>query len=132
MHAVDLLDAETVHQAVLDHGSRARAALFRRLEDHHRVAGKIAGFSEIAGGAQEHRGMAVVAAGVHQAGGLGSIREVGLLLDRQRIHVGAQADHLDIALAGGLLALDDADYAGPPQAGRDLVAAEFAQAIRYE
>ena len=35
-------------------------------------------------------------------------------------------------LPAGLLALDDADHAGPAQAGRDLVAAEFPQPIRHE
>ena len=132
LHAVDLLDAETVHQAVLDHRGGARAALFGRLEDHDRIAGEIARLGEIAGGAQQHRGVAVMAAGVHLARGLGGIRQIGRLLDRQRIHVGAQPDHLDVALAGGLRALDDADDAGPAEAGRDLVAAEFPQPVRHE
>ena len=132
MHAVDLLDAEAVHQAVLDHRGSAGAALFRRLEDHDRVAGEIPGLGEIARRAQQHRGVAVMAAGVHQARGLGGVRQVGLLLDRQRVHVGAQPDHLDVALAGRLAALDDADHAGAAEAGRDLVAAEFPQPVRHE
>lgn len=40
VHAVDLLDLETVHQAVLDHRFGARAALFGRLKDHHGIAAK--------------------------------------------------------------------------------------------
>ena len=67
MHAVDLIDAEAVHQAVLDHRGGAGAALFRRLEDHDRIAGEIPGLGEIARGAEQHRGMAVMAAGVHLA-----------------------------------------------------------------
>jgi hypothetical protein len=55
--------------------------------------------------------------------------QIGRLLDRQRVHVGAKPDHVDLALAG-LLALDDADDAGLPEAGGDLVAAELAQTIR--
>ena len=102
MHAVDLLDAEAVHQPVLDHRLGARAALFRRLENHHRIAGEIARLGEIARRAQQHRGMAVMAAGMHLARRLGGVRQIGLLLDRQRIHVGAQADHLDVAIAGRL------------------------------
>ena len=132
MHAVDLLDAEAVHQPVLDHRGGAGAALFGRLEDHDGVAGEIAGLGEIARRAEQHRGVAVMAAGVHLAGRLGGVRQVGLLLDRQRIHVGAQPDHLDVALAGRLAALDDADDAGPAEAGRDLVAAEFPQPFRHE
>ena len=102
MHAVDLLDAETVHQPVLDHRGGARAALFGRLEDHDRIAGEIPGLGEIARRAEQHRGVAVMAAGVHLAGRLGGVRQIGLLLDRQRVHVGAQPDHLDVALAGRL------------------------------
>ena len=102
MHAIDLLDAEAVHQPVLDHRSGAGAALFRRLEDHDRVAGEIPGLGEVTRRAEQHRGMAVMAAGVHLARGLGGVRQVGRFLDRQRIHVGAQPDHLDVAPARGL------------------------------
>ena len=102
MHAVDLIDAETVHQPVLDHRGRARAALFGRLEDHDGIAGEIPRLGEIAGSAEQHRGVAVMAAGVHLARRLGGVRQIGLFLDRQRIHVGAQPDHLDVAFAGGL------------------------------
>ena len=129
MHAVDLLDAEALHQPVLDHRGGAGAALLGRLEDHDGVAGEIPGLGQIARRAQQHRGVAVMAAGVHQARVLGGVRQVGLFLDRQRIHVGAQPDHLEIALAGGLAALDHADHAGPAKAGRDLVAAEFPQPV---
>ena len=132
MHAIDLIDAEAVHQPVLDHRGGAGAALLGRLEDHHRIAGEIPGLGEIARGAQQHRGMAVMAAGVHLARRLGGVGQIGLLLDRQRIHVGAQPDHLDVALAGRLAALDDADHAGAAEAGRDLVAAEFPQPVRHE
>ncbi len=132
MHAVDLLDAETVHQPVLDHRGGARATLFGRLEDHDSVAGEIPGFGEVTGGTQQHRGVAVMAAGVHQARRLGGIRQVGFLLDRQRVHVGAQPDHLDVALAGRPLALDDADHAGLAEPRGDLIAAELPQPIRHE
>ena len=38
VHAVDLLDAEPLHHAVLDHLAAAAAALLGGLEDHHRGA----------------------------------------------------------------------------------------------
>ena len=132
VHAINLLDAETVHQAVLDHRCGARAALFGRLEDHDGVAGEIAGLGEIARCTEQHRGVAIMAAGVHLARRPGGVRQIGLFLDRQRVHVGAQADHLGLALAARLLALDDADHAGAAKAGCDFVAAEFAQAVRNE
>ena len=131
MHAVDLLDAEPVHQPVLDHRGGASTALLGRLEDHDRVAGEIPRLGEIPCGAQKHRGVAVMAAGVHHARRLGGVGQIGRLLDRQCVHVGAKPDHLDLALAG-LLALDDADDAGTAKAGRDLVAAELAQPVSHE
>ena len=120
VHAVDFLDAEAADQAVLDHGQRAGAALLRRLEDHHRGAGEVAGFGEIFGGAEQHRGMPVMAAGMHLAGNRRFVRQPGFLFDRQRVHVGAQADDL----AAGLAAANDADHAGPPDARHHFVAAE--------
>ena len=132
MHAVDLLNAEAIHQPVLDHRGSSRAALFRGLKDHHRVAGKISRLREIAGRAEQHRGMAVVTAGMHQAFRLGGVGKIGLFLDRQRIHVGPQSDHLDVAIAGRLPALDDADHAGLAEAGRDFIAAKLPQAVGHE
>ena len=70
VHAVDLLDAEAVHQAVVDHRLAAAAAFLGGLEDHHRGAVEIARLGQVVGGAEQHRGVAVVAAGVHLAGRL--------------------------------------------------------------
>ena len=132
VHAIDLVAGETVHQPVLDHRGGSRAALFRRLEDDDRIAGEIPGLGEIARRAQQHRGVPVMATGVHLARRLRRVRQIGRLLDRQRIHVGAQPDHLCFAVAGGLAALDDADDAGTAEPGGDLVAAEFPQPVRDE
>jgi hypothetical protein len=88
----------------------------------------IPGLGEVPRRTQKHRGVTVMAAGMHQARRLGGMGQIGRFLDRQRVHVGAKPDHVDLALAG-LLALDDADDAGAAEAGGDLVAAEFAQAI---
>ncbi len=90
MHAVDLIDGEAVHQAVLDHRGGTGAALFRRLEDHHGVAGEIAGLGKITRSPKQHRGVAVMAAGMHLARRLRCVGQIGCFLDRQRIHVGAQ------------------------------------------
>ncbi len=111
-------------QPVADHGGGARAALLRRLKDHHRVAGKVAGLGEILRRAQQHRGVAVMAAGVHLARRLGGIVQPGLFLYRQRIHVGAQPDHLDLAAIRRPAALDHADHAGAAETGHHFVAAE--------
>ncbi len=121
VHAVDLLDAEAVHQPVLDHGEAAGAALLRRLEDHHRRAGEVARLGEILRGAEQHGGVAVMAAGVHLAGHRRLVGKLARLLQRQGVHVGAQPDHLARAVAG---AADDADHAGAPDPRHHLVAAE--------
>ena len=94
VHAVDFLDAEALHQAVLDHRLAAAAALLGRLEDHDRGAGEVARLGEVVRGAEQHRGVAVMAAGVHLAGHRRFVGHVVGLLDRQRVHVGAQPDHL--------------------------------------
>ena len=121
MHPENFLDAEAVHQPVIDHGLAASAAFFRRLEDDNGRAGEIPGLREIAGGTEQHGGVAVMAAGVHLSRNGRLVRQVARLLDRKRIHVGAQAD----GLAGpALLAADNADHAGAPETGHDLVAAE--------
>ena len=56
--------------------------------------------------------MHVVAAGVHLPRQLGRERQAGLLVDRQRVHVGADADR-----AAGPRALQHRDHAGLPDAG---------------
>ena len=116
VHPVDFLDAEAVHQAVLNHGSAAAAALLGRLEDHDRGAGEVARLGEIMRGTEQHRGMAVVAAGVHLARRRRLVGQSGRFLDRQRIHIGAQPDRLHVTRACGLAALDDADNAGAANA----------------
>ena len=121
VHAVDLLDAEAVHHPVLDHGEAAGAALLRRLEDHHRRAGEVARLGEILRGAEQHGGVAVMAAGVHLAGHRRLVGKLARLLQRQGVHVGAQPDHLARAVAG---AADDTDHAGAPDPRHHLVAAE--------
>ena len=86
------------------------------------VAVEIARLGEIPGCAEQNRGVAVVAAGVHLARRLGGVRQAGDLLDRQGVHVGADADH---APASRRAALDDGDDAGAADALHHLVAAEL-------
>ena len=131
VHAINLLDAETVHQPVLDHRGCARTALFGRLEDDDRGAGEIARLGEIARRTQQHGRVAVMAASVHLACRLRGIGKIGLFLDRQRIHIGAQADHLEAAI-GGLAALDHADHTGLADARDYLIAAELPQTVGHE
>jgi hypothetical protein len=89
VHAVNFVDAKTREQPIFDHGERAGTALLRRLENHDRGAGEIARLSEIFGGAEQHGGVAVMAAGVHLAGNGRFVGQAGLFFERQRVHIGA-------------------------------------------
>ncbi len=124
MEAVDLVDAEAVEQAVRDHRPRPAAALFGRLEHEHHAAVEGARLGEVPRGAEQHRGVAVVAAGVHLAGRLGGPGRARDLLDRQRVHVGPKADRT--APRPGP-PVQHADHARPSEAGRHLVEPEGAQ-----
>src|ERR1700716_4239752 len=127
VHAVDFPDAEAIHQAVLDHGFSAGTSLLGGLEDHDGGTGEIARFGEIARGAEQHRSMAIVAAGMHLAWYRLSIWEIVCLLDRQCVHVGAQSD--DPAAVVRLAATDHPHHAGAADAGHHLVAAETFQLL---
>lgn len=76
--------------------------------------------------AQQHRGVAVVAAAVHAAADGGLVREAVVLGHGQRVHVGAQADGLAAAAAA-----QDADHAGFPQPRVDFQP-PLAQALGHQ
>ncbi len=96
------------------------AALLGWLEDDNRGACKIARVRQIFGGAEQHCGVAVVAASVHFARYRRSIGQTRRLLDRQRVHVCAQPDYL----GAGLAAADDANHPRFAEAGDHFIAAE--------
>ena len=73
--------------------------------------------------------MAVMAAGMHDAGVLRFIGMIDDLLDRKRVHVGAQPDRL---AAFRFAPLDDAHDARATDPGHDLVDAEFLQLLRHQ
>ena len=126
VQAIDLLDAPARHQAVVDHGLAAGAAFLGRLEDHHRRAVEIAGLGEIFRRAQQHGGVAVMAAGVHQAGRLGGVGHA----DVSSIGSASMSARSPITLSDArLAAADHADDAGAADAGDDLIAAELAQPV---
>src|SRR6266404_3394260 len=105
---VNLVAWKFFEQAVLDHGTRAAEAFFGRLEDEMHGAIEIPGLRKIARGAEQHGGMAVMAAAMEAAGNGRAPFQVGILFHRQRVHVGAQA----YALATTAFALEHADHAG--------------------
>ena len=120
VHPEHHLHLAALEQAFPDHDVAAREVLLRRLEDDVDRAVEIAGLGQVLCRAKQHGGVAVMAAGMHDACVLRGIGRAGLLQDRQRVHVGAQADR---ALRRAVPA-DHADHAGARQAGDDLVDAE--------
>jgi hypothetical protein len=82
-----------LEQALLEHEPRAMPAFLPGLEgeeDASRQPG--APFHQESRGAQQHRDVRVVPAGVHRAVDLRHEVEPGRLLDRQRVHVGPEED----------------------------------------
>ncbi len=87
---------DAVHDAGLDELARAaRPELLGVLEDEADLARQlVAPLVQRVQRREQHRRVAVVAAGVHDAGVLGGELEAGLLLDRQRVDVGAERERL--------------------------------------
>ena len=116
VHAVDGIAVELVEQAFLDHHPRAAQPFLGRLEDEMHGAGEIRRRGEMLGRAQQHGRVTVMAAGMHLVGVHRGVVELVLLLQVQRIHVGAQTD----GLLARPLALQRADHAGRGQPTMDL------------
>ncbi|KAG0928829.1 hypothetical protein G6F31_017575 [Rhizopus arrhizus] len=96
-HARHVVDAEHgiarefVEQPVPHHGACAGiTAFFGGLEDQVDGAVEIAVARQVLGRAQQHGGVAIMAAGVHHARVLAGVRELVRFLHGQRVHVGAQ------------------------------------------
>ena len=117
VHAEHRLAGEQLEEAVLEHAPRAGLAFFGRLEHQVQVAVEIARRRQVARRRQQHRGVAVVAAGVHRAQHLAGPGLAAGLGDRQRVHVGAQAD-----VPARRAQAQRADHAGAAQAAVHLVA----------
>ena len=92
VHAEYRFRRELLEQPVVDHPARARAALFARLKHEMDGAGQLRQLLEHARGAEQHHGMAVMAARMHDPVRARRIREVVGFVDRQRVQIGAQHD----------------------------------------
>jgi hypothetical protein len=82
-----------VEQALLQRPGRATLALLARLEEEPDPAGQVAPvLGQQPGGADEHGGVGVVPAGVHDPVDLGGVVEAGVVGHGQGVHVGPQQD----------------------------------------
>jgi hypothetical protein len=80
-------------QSLFEHHSSATIALLAGLEHEPDCAPQLGlTADQQAGGADQHRGMCVMSAGVHPAGVARRKVQPGVLLQRQRIHVRSQQD----------------------------------------
>ncbi|KAG1385764.1 hypothetical protein G6F59_017216 [Rhizopus arrhizus] len=125
MQRVDRVTRKRVEQAVLKHGARTAPALFGRLENQHGRAGEIARLRQVLRRPDQHRGVAVMTATVHQARLGGLVTEVVILGHGQGVHVGAQPDH---APAVAALAANHAHHAGLADAAMHLDAQRLKRA----
>ena len=128
-----------LERAVVDHRLCAALATFVAFlvgleQEFHRARKLGLVFGKDLRDAHQDRDMAVVAAGVHDANHAAHPRrldlrgegQVDLLLDRERIHVGAQRNH-----AARLAAFENADHAGVAHAGLHFDA-ELLQVFGHE
>ena len=127
MDTVNLPHIEAVHHPFLDHDLAPAAVFFGWLEQQRHAPGKAARFAQVFRGAQQHGDMAVMAAGMHLAGQGGTVVCAGDLINRQGIHIGAQAN-------GGTrpLPVDDGHDAGRGDAFVEFIHPEFPQAVGDE
>jgi len=115
VHAENRIARKPLEEALFQHapGATAAAELFCRLKDQHQGAATrqpaiACSLGEHACGAEQHRGMAVVAAAVHLARHGARPGQAGHFLERDRIHIGTQPDAPPISRAP----LQHADHAG--------------------
>ena len=135
VHREDGVAGKALEQALLDHQLCAAGVFLGGLEDQVQRAGEVDVVREVVRRGEQHRRVAIVAAGVHDAVVRAGPRLAAGFLDRQRVHVGAQAEPARAAAARQLA--DDAGGRQPAvhgvapgfqPLGDDLRGAVFGQA----
>ena len=116
VHAKHGVTRKLREQAVFHHLFGAAQAFFSRLKNQVNGAGKRGFLGDVFGRSQQHGGVSVVAAGVHDAGVAAGVRQARGFVDRQGVHVGADAD----AFAACAF-LELAHHAGAPQSACHVV-----------
>ncbi|MNS75476.1 hypothetical protein D3C72_1089980 [compost metagenome] len=93
MQGIDRITWKRVEKTILQHGARSAAPFFRRLKNQDGGTVEIARLRQVLGCPNQHRGMTIVPASVHQARLGRLMTKVVVFGHGQGIHVGAQADH---------------------------------------
>ena len=123
VEGIDLVEGEALQQSVGDHRPRAQAIFLGRLEYQHDSPGGGRMIGQMARGAQQRRAMAVMAAGMGDAGAVAVPGLARRIVHRQRVHVRAQRDRRT-----RLAAVDHGDDSRAADPGR-RVQPEFAQPV---
>ena len=126
VQAVNFLDVETIHEAVVDHYLATATAFFGRLENDHHGAVKIPGFRQVFRCAKQHCRVSVMPTCMHAFVGPGCIVQTGRFLHRQRVHICPEPDNQSVSVGP---ALDDPNHSGFSDARCDLITAEFRQLV---
>jgi hypothetical protein len=92
MQRVNPIAGKPLEQTILDHASGAAEALLRRLEDEMNGSVQVRIGGEAPGRANQHGDVPVVPAAVKRTRGLACVRYAGVLIDRQCVHIGAEAN----------------------------------------
>ena len=92
VHAKHGVAGKEFQKSVLQHLERPRQPFFSRLENSVHDAVKVAGSRQMTRRRQEHGGVPIVATGVHLAKHFAGPGFARSFINRQRIHVGAQAN----------------------------------------
>ena len=92
VHSEYRVAGEALEETVRDHGLCAPLPLLGGLKDEMHRSVEAPGLGEVARGGEQHRGMAVVAAGMHLPGVRRAMLEVIGLVYGQRVHVSPQPD----------------------------------------
>ncbi|MNT17612.1 hypothetical protein D3C72_1527700 [compost metagenome] len=126
VHGEDGVAGVLREQPVFHHALGAAQPFFGGLEDQVERAVELAMPGQVVRRGQEHRRVAVVAAGMHDALVAAGVRQAGGLLDGQRVHVGPQSQAL-AAVAAAQLPYD----AGAAQPALHVIA-PLRQALRHQ
>lgn len=92
VHGEDGIAGEAFEQPLFHHARAAVQHLFRRLENQVQRAVEVARLRQVTRGAEQHGGMAIMAAGVHAVGHAAAPGFAVVFLDRQGVHIGAQSE----------------------------------------
>ena len=117
VHGKNRIARKALKQAVFHHLARATQAFFGRLKNQVQGSVKCCAACQVFGRGQQHGGVAVVAAGVHQAGVAAGVGQASGFLNGQGVHVGTQAQ-----TARTRAALELPHHTGAAQAAGDGVA----------